>query len=67
MRYLLIILLPITLSAQELQTDNLITNGTFESGNSNGWTTNGDVQVIGDCCGSQYDLEFGDRDWETNN
>jgi hypothetical protein len=60
MRYLLIILLPISLSAQELQTDNLITNGTFESGNSNGWTTNGDVQVIGDCCGSQYDLEFGD-------
>lgn len=41
-------------------TGNLIINGTFENGNSNGWTTNGDVQVINDCCGSQYDVEFGD-------
>ena len=46
--------------AETLTTDNLIINGTFEGGNSNSWTTNGNVQVLNDCCGSNYDLEFGD-------
>ena len=54
-----------TISAEEITTNNLITNGNFETGNSNGWTTTGDVQVLGDCCtlnnvASNYDLEFGD-------
>ena len=40
-------------------TGNLIQNGTFESGNSNGWTTSGEVMVLNDCCGSSYDLEVG--------
>jgi hypothetical protein len=40
-------------------TGNLILNGTFESGNSNNWTTTGEVTVLNDCCGSNYDLEFG--------
>tara|TARA_R110001592_G_scaffold171235_1_gene409418 strand:+ start:1368 stop:2855 length:1488 start_codon:yes stop_codon:yes gene_type:complete len=57
---ILILLFPLTLFAETQTTDNLITNGTFENNNSNGWTTNGDVQVLGDCCGSSYDLEFGD-------
>ena len=48
------------ISAEELTTNNLITNGTFEGGNSSGWTTTGDVTVLNDCCGSSYDLEFGD-------
>jgi hypothetical protein len=39
---------------------NLITNGTFESGNATGWTQSGDGRVIGDCCGSSYDYEIGD-------
>jgi hypothetical protein len=35
------------------------------TGNANGWTTSGDVQVLNDCCelngvSSNYDLEFGD-------
>tara|TARA_R100000231_G_scaffold137894_1_gene115083 strand:- start:307 stop:1731 length:1425 start_codon:yes stop_codon:yes gene_type:complete len=51
---------PLFAYTETLTTNNLITNGTFESGNSNGWTTNGDVQVLNDCCGSNYDLEFGD-------
>ena len=51
---------PYLLHADTLTTDNLITNGTFENGNSNGWISNGDVQVLNDCCGSTYDLEFGD-------
>ena len=46
-------------------TNNLITNGNFETGNTNGWTTSGDVQVLNDCCelngvSSNYDIEFGD-------
>ena len=51
--------------AEENTTNNLITNNNFETGNANGWTTNGDVQVLNDCCtlnnvASNYDLEFGD-------
>jgi hypothetical protein len=41
-------------------TNNLLVNPDFESGNANAWTLNGDVQVINDCCNSQYDVEFGD-------
>ena len=52
-------------NAEEITTGNLITNGNFETGNSNGWTTSGDVQVLNDCCelngvSSNYDIEFGD-------
>ena len=60
MRYILLLLLPLTALSEVKVTGNLVTNGTFEQGNSNGWTTSGDVQVISDCCGSSYDLEFGD-------
>jgi len=52
--------LTIAISVSAETTGNLITNGTFENGNSNGWTTSGNVQVLNDCCGSNYDLEFGD-------
>ena len=62
---LLMMLTLATSSAEEITTNNLITNNNFETGNSNGWTTNGDVQVLNDCCTlnnvpSNYDLEFGD-------
>ena len=40
----LMLLTHITL-AEEITTDNLIINNNFETGNANGWTTNGDVQV----------------------
>tara|TARA_R110002020_G_scaffold20289_1_gene69365 strand:+ start:322 stop:1740 length:1419 start_codon:yes stop_codon:yes gene_type:complete len=69
MRFIVSILLLIisihTISAEEITTDNLLTNGNFETGNANGWTTSGDVQVLNDCCElnnvtSNYDLEFGD-------
>ena len=61
----LLIMLTLTTSAEEITTNNLITNNNFETGNANGWTTNGDVQVLNDCCTlnnvpSNYDLEFGD-------
>ena len=63
--FLLMILTLTTSLAEEKTTNNLITNGNFETGNANGWTTNGDVQVLNDCCelngvSSNYDLEFGD-------
>ena len=58
-------ILTLTTSAEEITTDNLLTNGNFETGNANGWTTSGDAQVLNDCCElnnvtSNYDLEFGD-------
>jgi len=56
--FILGLTLAISVSAET--TGNLITNSTFENGNSNGWTTSGNVQVLNDCCGSNYDLEFGD-------
>ena len=61
----LLMMLTLTTSAEEITTNNLITNNNFETGNANGWTTNGDVQVLNDCCtlnnvASNYDLEFGD-------
>ena len=59
------LLIPIVANADTSQ--NLITNGTFEDNNLNGWTTSGDVQVIGDCCGSQYDVEFGDSGYIEQN
>ncbi len=55
-----VILLFLTNISYAETTGNLIVNGTFENNNSNNWTTLGDVQVLGDCCGSNYDLEFGD-------
>jgi len=57
MKYIILILFPITLFADV--TGNLITNGTFDNG-STGWTTSGDAQVIGDCCPGGHDFEFGD-------
>ena len=66
MRWLLAFLFVFTIvQAEEITTGNLITNGNFETGNANGWTTSGDVQVLNDCCElnnvpSNYDLEFGD-------
>ena len=60
----LLTILTLTTSAEEITTGNLVTNGNFETGNSNGWTTSGNVQVLSDCCelnnvASNYDLEFG--------
>ena len=66
MKWLITFLFLFTIvNAEEITTGNLITNGNFETGNANGWTTNGDVQVLNDCCElnnvpSNYDLEFGD-------
>ena len=62
---LLMMLIHTTSLAEEITTNNLVTNGKFETGNSNGWTTSGDVQVLNDCCElngvtSTKDLEFGD-------
>ena len=63
--FLILTLVIFGVKAEELTTGNLITNGNFETGNANGWTTTGDVQVLNDCCElnnvpSNYDLEFGD-------
>ena len=66
MKWLITFLFLFTIvNAEEITTGNLITNGNFETGNANGWTTSGDVQVLNDCCelngvASNYDLEFGD-------
>ena len=66
MKWLITFLFLFTIvNAEEITTGNLITNGNFETGNTNGWTTSGDVQVLNDCCelngvASNYDLEFGD-------
>lgn len=65
MRLLLLLLIPLSAFSEVKISPNLITNGDFESGNSNGWTTSGTAVVISDCCGSSigqssYDLEFGD-------
>ena len=62
---LLLMILTLTTSAEDITTDNLLTNGNFETGNANGWTTSGNTQVVSDCCElnnvtSNYDLEFGD-------
>ena len=76
MRFIVSILLLIisihTISAEEITTNNLLTNGNFETGNANGWTTSGDTQVVSDCCElnnvtSNYDLEFGDSGSITQN
>ena len=63
----LLTILTLTTSAEEITTGNLVTNGNFETGNSNGWTTSGNVQVLSECCelnnvASNYDLEFGTAD-----
>jgi len=66
MKWLIAFLFLFTIvNAEEITTGNLITNGNFETGNANGWTTSGNVQVLNDCCElnnvpSNYDLEFGD-------
>ena len=46
---LLMILIHTTSLAEEITTNNLITNGNFETGNANSWTTSGEVQVLNDC------------------
>ena len=63
--FLILALVIFGVKAEEITTGNLITNGNFETGNANNWTTSGDVQVLNDCCElnnvpSNYDLEFGD-------
>ena len=58
MRYLILLLLPITLLAEELTTGNLIINGDFNNG-TQGWILSGDAQRINDCCPGGHDLEFG--------
>ena len=48
--FLILTLVIFGAKAEEITTGNLITNGNFETGNSNGWTTEGDVQVLSACC-----------------
>ena len=58
-RLIFILLFPLTLFAEELTTNNLIINSTFDDGTT-GWTLSGDSVRINDCCPGGYDLEFGD-------
>jgi len=58
-RLIFILLFPLTLFAEELTTNNLIINSTFDDGTT-GWTLSGDAVRINDCCPGGYDLEFGD-------
>mgnify|MGYP003108876732 CR=1 FL=1 len=51
--------LSLNVFAEEITTNNLITNGTFNNG-TNGWTLSGNAVRIGDCCPGGHDLEFGD-------
>ena len=65
MKWLILLLLTTSVFAEEITTNNLITNGNFETGNANSWTTSGNTSVVSDCCelngvSSNYDLEFGD-------
>ena len=61
MKYLVLLFICFPFSLFAEQTGNLVINGNFENNTSNNWTTSGNVQVLGDCCGSNYDLEFGDN------
>ena len=65
MKWLITFLFLFTLvNAEEITTGNLITNGNFETGNASGWTTNGDVQVLNDCCelnGVASNYDYGDK------
>ena len=45
---LMILILTTSTKSDSITTGNLITNGNFETGNANGWTTSGDVQVLND-------------------
>ena len=58
-RLIFILLFPLTLFAEELTTNNLITNCTFDNGTTS-WTLSGDAVRINDCCPGGHDLEFGD-------
>ena len=58
MKYLFILLFPITLLAEEITTNNLILNGDFNDGTNN-WTLSGDAVRLNDCCPGGHDLEFG--------
>ena len=63
--FVIFLLMLYAIAKADIQTTgNLVTNGNFETGNANNWTTSGDVQVLNDCCelngvSSNYDLEFG--------
>ena len=51
MKWLILFLFLFTAAqADSITTGNLVTNGNFETGNANSWTTSGDVQVLNDCC-----------------
>ena len=58
MKYLALLLIPISLFAEVKTTGSLVINGTFNDG-TNGWTTSGEAVRINDCCPGGHDLEFG--------